>query len=82
MRKFTPFISLIFTSQVDFDGKRPDEHLQILNDVIATLMPDLKADVRASSRDEVVEKMRLFLMSHKCKCLPTDEDVFSTKEAI
>ena len=68
--------------QVDFDGKRPDEHIQILNDVIATLRPDLKADVRASSRDEVVEEMRLFLMTHKCKCLPCDEDGFRRKETI
>ncbi len=78
----SPFISLISTTQVDFDGKRPDEHLQILNDVIASLMPDLKADVRASSRDEIVDKMRLFLMTHKCKCLPNDEGGFSTKEAM
>jgi hypothetical protein len=76
------FISLNLLPQVDFDGKRPEDHLQILNDVIATLKPDLKADVRASSRDGVAEEMRLFLMTHKCKCLPSDEDGFRRKESI
>jgi hypothetical protein len=46
------------------------------------LKPDLKADVRASSREEVVDEMRLFLMTHKCKCLPSDEDGFRKKDKI
>ncbi len=30
----------------------------------------------------VAEEMRLFLMMHKCKCLPSDKDGFSRKETI
>ncbi len=76
------FISLNLLPQVEFDGKRPEEHLQFLNNVISILKPDLKADVRASSRVGVAEEMRLFLMTNKCKCLPSDEDGFRRKETI
>jgi hypothetical protein len=70
-------------TQVDFDDKRPVEHLQILNDILASLKPDLKADIRgAATRDEAIDDMRLFLMMHKCDCLPSEEVGFHTKETI
>lgn len=70
--------------QVDFDDKHPDEHLQILNDVLASLNADLKTDLRVASRDMVVENMRHFLIRHKCKCalFPDHNDGFGQKEVI
>jgi len=41
-----------------------------------------KADVQASSRDEVAEEMRLILMPHKCKCLPSNDNRFRREETI
>ena len=71
------------STQVDFDDKRPVEFLQILNDILASLKPDLKADIRgAATRDEAVDEMRLFLMMHKCDCLPSEEVGLHTKETI
>eukprot|EP00578_Thalassiosira_sp_NH16_P012391 CAMPEP_0181124452 /NCGR_PEP_ID=MMETSP1071-20121207/26491_1 /TAXON_ID=35127 /ORGANISM="Thalassiosira sp., Strain NH16" /LENGTH=635 /DNA_ID=CAMNT_0023209763 /DNA_START=418 /DNA_END=2325 /DNA_ORIENTATION=+ len=58
---------------VDFDDKPPIEHLQILNDVLASLSSHLKADVQAVPRDEVVEEMIQFLLVHKYKLIPSDE---------
>ena len=37
------------STQVDFDDKRPVEHLQILNDILSSLKPDLKADIRGAA---------------------------------
>ena len=54
----------------------------MLNDVIESLKPDLQADVQASLRDVAAEEVRLFLMTHKCKHLPSDDDGFTRKETI
>ncbi|KAL7554039.1 hypothetical protein ACHAWF_017406 [Thalassiosira exigua] len=61
----------IVVRAVDFDEKSPDELLQILNDVLATLSPKIKADVRVSPRDDVVDQMLQFLLLHKCDCIPS-----------
>ena len=58
---------------MDFDDKPPIEHLQILNDVLASLSSHLKADVQALPRDEIVEEMIQFLLVHKYKLIPSDE---------
>ena len=69
---FTSYFSLVV--QVDFDDKTPAEHLQILNDVVASLNSNLKADVRVVQRDDVVDEMLTFLLMHICKSIPSDED--------
>jgi len=58
---------------VDFDGKTPDEHLQVVNDVLSSLDADIKADVRIEPRDDVVERMLQFLLIHKCQLVPSSE---------
>lgn len=58
---------------VDFDEKTPDQHLQIVNDVFASLDADMKADVRVVPREDVVEQMLQFLMVHKCQLIPGGE---------
>ena len=79
-----PFVICVPSStQVDFDDKRPVEYLQILNDILASLKPDLKSDIRgAATRDEAVDDMRLFLLMHKCDCLPSEEVGLHTKATI
>ena len=59
---------------VDLDEKTPEEHLQLLNDVLASLNSDLKADVRVPPREDVLEQMIHFLLIHKCQLLPGDEE--------
>ncbi len=76
------FLAALSSSQVDFDDKHPGELLQVLNDVLASLNAELKADFRTATKDEVVEHMRHFLIKHGCMCVPNLNDEFSNKGTI
>ena len=43
---------------------------------------ELKSDFRTATKDEVVEQMRHFLITHGCKCVPNLNDEFSNKETV
>jgi len=50
--------------QVDFDEKSPNEHLQILCDVLAEYDANMK--LKLSSRDQISDHIVQFLQIHKC----------------
>lgn len=53
-----------------------------MNDVVASLNAELKADIRTASRDEAIEDMRHFLVTHKCTFVPQHNAGFVRKESI
>ncbi|KAL9181111.1 hypothetical protein ACHAXT_009916 [Thalassiosira profunda] len=60
---------------VDFDEMSPDDLLSLLvNDVLGSLEPELKVDVHAAARENIVEQTCQFLQLHKCPLIPSPDD--------
>ncbi len=59
----------IFVLQVDFDEKSPNEHLQILCDVLKEYDSNIR--LKSSSRDQITDCIVQFLQIHKCDCIPS-----------
>lgn len=62
----------LFMLQVDFDEKSPNEHLQILCDVLQEYDGNMK--LKLSSRDQISDRIVQFLQIHKYDCIQFYDD--------
>mmetsp|Transcript_25225 Transcript_25225/g.39030 ORF Transcript_25225/g.39030 Transcript_25225/m.39030 type:complete len:698 (+) Transcript_25225:1608-3701(+) len=59
---------------VDFDGKSELEVLQILNNVLSSIDPELEADIRSEEPDERAYRISEFLLILKCNSIPENDE--------
>lgn len=71
-RHVSPHFSPSLQKKVEFDEKSPIETLEILNNILATIEPEMEVDdIRNESEEGLAVRITQFLVILKCKLIPS-----------